>query len=66
MVNSPLITPYFLGGGGIGGVLLGSHDICEEISGKLCLKKTVFSPPPASKKKEQTNKMPFSTGKYPG
>ena len=27
MVNSPLIRPYFLGGGGIGGVPLGSHDI---------------------------------------
>ena len=26
MVNSPLIRPYFLGGGGIGGVPLGSHD----------------------------------------
>ena len=26
MVNSPLIWPYFLGGGGIGGVPLGSHD----------------------------------------
>ena len=27
MVNSPLIRPYFLGGGGTGGVPLGSHDI---------------------------------------
>ena len=26
MVNSPLIRPYFLGGGGIGGGTLGSHD----------------------------------------
>ena len=26
MVNSPLIRPYFLGGGGTGGVPLGSHD----------------------------------------
>ena len=26
MVNSPLIRPYFLEGGGIGGVPLGSHD----------------------------------------
>ncbi len=26
MVNSPLKRPYFLGGGGIGGVPLGSHD----------------------------------------
>ena len=26
MVNSPLIRPYFLGGGGIGGVPLDSHD----------------------------------------
>ena len=26
MVNSPLIKPYFLGGGGIGGVPLDSHD----------------------------------------
>ena len=26
MVNSPLIRPYFLGGGGIGGVPLGSHE----------------------------------------
>ena len=24
--NSPLIRPYFLGGGGIGGAPLGSHD----------------------------------------
>ena len=29
MVNSPLIRPYFLGGGGIGGVPLDSHEsIC--------------------------------------
>ena len=27
MVNSPLIRPYFLGGDGIGGVPLDSHDI---------------------------------------
>ena len=27
MVNSPLIRPYFLGGGGTGGVPLGSHDV---------------------------------------
>ena len=27
MVNSPLIRPYFLGGGGIGRVPLGSHDM---------------------------------------
>ena len=27
MVNSPLIRPYFLGGGGIGGVPLDSHDL---------------------------------------
>ena len=26
MVDSPLIRPYFLGGGGIGGVCLGSHE----------------------------------------
>ena len=26
MVNSPLIRPYFLGGGGTGGVPLGSHE----------------------------------------
>ncbi len=26
MVNSPLIGPYFLGGGGIGGVPLDCHD----------------------------------------
>ena len=26
MVNSPLIRPYLLGGGGIGGGTLGSHD----------------------------------------
>ena len=26
VVNSPLIRPYFLGGGGIGGVPLGFHD----------------------------------------
>ncbi len=26
MVNSPLIRPYFLGEGGIGGAPLGSHD----------------------------------------
>ena len=26
MVNSPLIRPYFLGGGGIGGVPLDSHE----------------------------------------
>ena len=26
MVNSPLIRPYFLGGGGIGGGTLDSHD----------------------------------------
>ena len=26
MVNSPLIRPYILGGGGTGGVPLGSHD----------------------------------------
>ncbi len=28
MVNSPLIRPYFLGGGGIGGVPLDSHENC--------------------------------------
>ena len=27
MVNSPLIRLYFLGGGGIGGVPLGSHEL---------------------------------------
>ena len=27
MVNSPLIRPYLLGGGGIGGVPLDSHEI---------------------------------------
>ena len=27
MVNSPLIRPYLLGGGGIGGVPLDSHDV---------------------------------------
>ena len=27
VVNNPLIRPYFLGGGGIGGVPLDSHDI---------------------------------------
>ena len=27
MVNCPLIRPYFLGGGGIGGVPLDSHEI---------------------------------------
>ncbi len=27
VVNSPLIGPYFLGGGGIGGVPLDFHDI---------------------------------------
>ncbi len=26
VVNNPLIRPYFLGGGGIGGVPLDSHD----------------------------------------
>ena len=26
MVNGPLIRPYFLGGGGLGGVPLGSHE----------------------------------------
>ena len=26
MVNSPLIRPYFLGGGGMGGVRLDSHE----------------------------------------
>ena len=30
MVNSPLIRPYFLGGGGIGGVPLDSHDILKQ------------------------------------
>ena len=30
MVNSPLIRPYFPGGGGTGGVPLGSHDISYE------------------------------------
>ena len=29
MVNSPLLRPYLLGGGGIGGVPLDSHDICK-------------------------------------
>ena len=37
MVNSPLIRPYFLGGGGIGGGTLGSHDtdLCFESSGSF-------------------------------
>ena len=29
MVNSPLIRPYFGGGGGIGGGTLNSHDIID-------------------------------------
>ena len=29
VVNNPLIRPYFLGGGGIGGVPLDSHDFRE-------------------------------------
>ena len=29
MVNNPLVRPYFLGGGGIGGVPLDSHDVLE-------------------------------------
>ena len=29
MVNSPLIRHYFLGGGGTGGVPLGSQDFCR-------------------------------------
>ncbi len=35
MVNSPLIRPCFLGGGGIGGVPLGSHD--GWVVGSCCL-----------------------------
>ena len=37
MVNSPLIRPYFLGGGGIGGVPLGSHDEmnCSDTKGQF-------------------------------
>ena len=33
MVNNPLIRPYFLGGGGIGGVPLDSHDLTMELDG---------------------------------
>ena len=29
VVNNPLIRPYFLGGGGIGGVPLDSHDFAQ-------------------------------------
>ena len=29
MVNDPIIGPYFVGWGGIGGVPLGSHDIAS-------------------------------------
>ena len=34
MVNSPLTRPYFLVGGGIGGVPLGSHDIINQHTSK--------------------------------
>ena len=40
MVNSSLIRPYFLGGGGLGGVPLGSHEIKQFedlIFGWICL-----------------------------
>ncbi len=35
MANNPLIRPYFLGGGGIGGVPLDSHEHLQKLRGSI-------------------------------